>query len=74
MTQTRTIRAFRTFGEPPALPAQPKPEATRPKTARRTRKARERVPRLTPTEQHLGRHLVVAPLGQDSCHPASAEF
>jgi len=71
--QTRTIRAFQTFGEPAAAsapkpegkiaaaPSRAKPTATKPKPARRTRpKAREKVPRLTATEQHLGRHLVVA--------------
>ena len=69
--QTRTVRAFQTFGEPAAAPAPErnpvadrspsKPSATQPKAARRTRaKTREQVPRLTETEQRLGRHLVVA--------------
>jgi hypothetical protein len=71
--QTRTIRAFQTFGEPAAAPApkpgrktagsraEPKTAVATPKPARRTRpKTREKVPRLTATEQHLGRHLVVA--------------
>ncbi len=66
---TRTVRALQTFGEPAGMAAPapspkataptPKPAATNKKTATRTR-ARDKVPRLTATEQRLGRHLVVA--------------
>lgn len=71
--QTRTIRAFQTFGEPTTAPvtkparktaaARPrsKPADTKPKAVRRTgSEPRDKVPRLSETERHLGRHLVVA--------------
>lgn len=68
---TRTVRALQTFGEPAEAPApvpspkttapMPKPAATKKKAAPCPRsRARDKVPRLTATEQRLGRHLVVA--------------
>lgn len=67
---TRTVRALQTFGEPAEAPAPvPSPKTTAPtpkpapkkKAAPRSRtRARDKVPRLTATEQRLGRHLVVA--------------
>ena len=65
----RTVRALQSFGEPAGMPTpapspktttpKPKSAATKKKTATRSR-ARDKVPRLTETEQRLGRHLVVA--------------
>lgn len=60
---TRTVRALQTFGEPAEAPAPvPSPKAApKKKAAPRPRsRARDKVPRLTATEQRLGRHLVVA--------------
>jgi hypothetical protein len=69
--KTRTVRALQTFGEPNTGPApapagesragaaRPMPGKGRP-VARPRVKPREKVPRLTATEQRLGRHLVVA--------------
>jgi hypothetical protein len=68
--KTRTVRALQSFGEPSALPTPTDPSESRPgvsgavprkgKAARPRVKPREKVPRLTATEQRLGRHLVVA--------------
>ena len=66
----RTVRALQTFGEPAEAPAPvPSPKTTAPCQSPRRRRRRQRharaagpdkVPRLTATEQRLGRHLVVA--------------
>lgn len=69
--KTRTVRALQTFGEPntepaPAPPGEARAGAARPMPgkgkppARPRAQPREKVPRLTATEQRLGRHLMVA--------------
>jgi hypothetical protein len=73
--KAKTVRAFRNFDEPPIAqslepvclpagtpPAKPKPVAVKKSTTRQRsrRKVREKVPRLNPTEQRLGRGLVIA--------------
>lgn len=71
IAKTRTVRALQNFGEPSALPAPAAPRESRTGTPRSTptkakpaprprTKPREKVPRLTATEQRLGRHLVLA--------------
>ena len=68
---TRTVRALQTFGEPAERAgtcafaedhgSHAEARATKKKAAPRSRtRARDKVPRLTATEQRLGRHLVVA--------------